>query len=70
MDLFKISGLWINKDKNGNQYLSGQWGSNIKLIIFKNTKKRPDSKDPDYNVFLAPIEPKPKEEKKEDHSDF
>lgn len=59
-NLIRIGGLWINKSKDGNQYLSGNLGATVKVLIFKNKNKRPDSNDPDYTAFLAPIEPKEK----------
>lgn len=67
-NLIKISGLWINQTKEGGvQYLSGSWGPAVKILVFKNKNKRADSKDPDYNFFLAPSEPKekPKPEQEE-----
>ncbi len=63
-DLTKISGLWINKDKNGNEYFTGGVGgvagndtftltSDHKVLILKNTYKQKEN-DPDYNLFIAP----------------
>ena len=63
-DLTKISGLWINKDKNGNEYFTGGVGgvsgkdtfsltSAHKILILKNTFKKKEN-DPDYNLFIAP----------------
>lgn len=69
-NLLKLSGLWINKSKDGNQYLSGKFGVGINLLIFKNKNKRPDSNDPDYNVFLAPAEPKDKPKPEAEPADF
>lgn len=58
--LMNLTGLWESKTKDGTRYLSGSFGKGISLLVFKNTKKRPNSKDPDYNVCLAPFEPKEK----------
>ncbi len=63
-DLTKISGLWINKDKNGNEYFTGGVGgvtgndtftltSDHKVLILKNTYKQKEN-DPVYNLFIAP----------------
>jgi len=52
-DLLKISGLWTNKDKNGNEYFSGSFGYGTKILIMKNTYKEKEN-DPDYNFFIAP----------------
>ena len=52
-----LSGLWLNKTQNGDSYFSGSLGS-AKLLIFKNTFKEEGSNQPDYNLYLAPIEKK------------
>ena len=69
-NLIKITGLWINQSKEGGQYLSGNWGPTLRVIVFKNKNKRPDSKDPDYNMFLAPNEPKEKPAQESKDQDF
>ena len=62
-DLTKISGLWSNKDKNGNEYFTGGVGgvsgkdtftltADHKLLIFQNTYKEKEN-DPDYNLFMS-----------------
>ena len=53
----KLSGLWLNQTQNGDNYFSGSLGS-AKLLIFKNTFKEEGSNQPDYNLYLAPIEKK------------
>lgn len=60
-DLISVAGLWINEKKDGSTYLSGNWGYNTKILVFKNTKKEPGSKQPDYTFCLAPIEQKEKQ---------
>ena len=60
-DLVKISGLWLNKDKNGNTYMSGNMGG-ARIVILKNTYKEKDE-HPNYNLFVAPFQKK--EENKE-----
>ena len=52
-DLIKLSGLWANKDKNGNEYFSGGFGYGAKILIMKNKFKAKEN-DPDYNLFIAP----------------
>jgi len=46
--LNKIGALWVNKDKNGQDYLSGEI-NNKKVLIFKNGFK--ENKQPDFNVY-------------------
>lgn len=55
----KGPGLWENKDKNGNIYLSGKLGP-FKILVFKNTFKQPGGSAPDYYVTLAQVELKEK----------
>jgi len=52
-DLFRVCGLWVNKDKNGNDYFSGDFTFNTKLVILKNSYKQKEG-DPDYFINLAP----------------
>jgi hypothetical protein len=51
-EMIKVTGLWANKDKNGNQYLSGNLTPTIKILIFKNSYKSTD-KHPDYIMSFA-----------------
>jgi len=62
-DLLKICGVWKNKDKNGNEYFSGNYTYGTKLLIMHNSYKEKNS-DPDYIVYLAP-----KKSKREEDSD-
>ena len=50
--MIKITGLWVNKDKNGDTYYSGSLG-NAKIFIFKNKYKKEGSKEPVANLFIA-----------------
>ena len=52
-DLLKLGGLWKNTDKNGNEYLSGNFTPFTKLQIFENSYKKNPS-DPDYVMRLVP----------------
>lgn len=62
-DLLKMCGVWKNKDKNGNEYFSGNYTYGTKLLIMHNSYKEKNS-DPDYIVYLAP-----KKSKREEDSD-
>ncbi len=35
-ELLKMGGLWKNKDKNGNEYFSGDFTFGTKILIYKN----------------------------------
>lgn len=48
--MIKLTGLWANKDRNGNLVLSGYLGS-ARLVIFTNTYKKED-KHPDYIAYV------------------
>lgn len=61
--MIKVSGLWLNMDKNGHMYMSGNLGE-AKIIIYKNKFKTDDNKQPDYNLFVAEKTDKKKEVKK------
>mgnify|MGYP003148611609 CR=1 FL=1 len=52
-DLLKLGGVWKNKDKNGNEYFSGNFTFGSKLLIMQNSYKEKNS-EPDYIVYLAP----------------
>ena len=48
-----IGGLWKNKTKKGDTYLSGSieiGGEKVKIVIFKNNYKE-EEKHPDYRIF-------------------
>jgi len=51
-DLIKLTGVWKNTDKNGNEYFSGGMSVFTKILIMKNTFKEGE-KDPDFYVYLA-----------------
>jgi len=51
-EMIKLGGLWINQDKNGNEYFSGNFGFGGKINIFKNTYKTKDN-DPDYTMSIS-----------------
>lgn len=51
-NIINVTGLWIQTDSNGNDYLSGNWGG-LKVLIFKNKEKEPGSKQPDYRMCFS-----------------
>lgn len=67
--LIEITGLWKQETKNGEVYLTGNWGR-TKVLVFVNKHKKPDSKEPDYRAFLAPNEPKEKHETAQPKDNF
>lgn len=55
MENGKIGALWLNTSKAGNKYLKGTIDTEqgkIKIIIFKNKKKKED-KHPHYVIFKS-----------------
>jgi hypothetical protein len=55
MDLVKLSGLWKNKDKHGNTFLSGTLNAVSQILVMPNThKKDGDAKAPDYILYVSP----------------
>jgi len=57
----QIGALWIKKDKNGNQYMSGvleDMRGAFRIACFQNNKKTKQSQ-PDYHIVLS-------EDKKQD----
>ena len=49
----KLTGLWKETSKDGQEYLSGGMVPGAKLLIFQNKFKSKPS-DPDYIAYLAP----------------
>ena len=52
MDGVKITGLWKQKDKNGNTYLSGSLSPISKVLVMPNTFKK-EEREPDYFFYLG-----------------
>lgn len=67
--LLRVTGLWVNTQRDGNQYLNGSLGG-LRLFVFKNSYKKEGSNEPDYNLFVTANETKktdkPKEESAKD----
>lgn len=54
MEATKLTGLWKNQDKNGNDYLSGSLNSISQIMVFPNSfKKDDDAKAPDFFLYVA-----------------
>ncbi len=63
MDGLKIAGIYKKaRQKDGRTYLTGKLNYCTRLLVLPNDKKTADSpsNEPDFNVFLVPIEEKPK----------
>ena len=60
-----IGGLWLGESGNGKKYMKGEitlHGSKIKIIVFKNDRKQPGEKYPDYHIFESIKQEQAKEE--------
>lgn len=62
--MISLSGLWLQKTKDGKQYMAGTLGG-ARVLIFKNDKKTSPNQ-PDYNLFLAENKPNPKAQPQEE----
>ena len=60
-ELVPIGGLWKNKDKNGNDYFSGNFTYQTKLLVMTNSFKDKEN-DPDYMDYITRKDKEPKEE--------
>lgn len=47
----KVGGIWLKKDKNGNDFFSGQFGDQ-KFVGFTNSYKTADNNQPDYVLYV------------------
>lgn len=48
-------GLWKNKDSKGEDYFSGSFdvdGKVVRIKVFANTFKKPGDRSPDYRIML------------------
>jgi uncharacterized protein (DUF736 family) len=55
-----IGALWIRKSQKGTSYMTGQvelGNTKVDVVVFRNTKKQPGEKTPDFRIYLS--EPKP-----------
>ena len=51
--LVRVMGLWENKDRKGNKYLSGNLTTSVRVMVFKNSFKQEGGRDPDYVLYVA-----------------
>jgi hypothetical protein len=51
-EMVKLTGLWKQKDKQGNVYLSGSLSPVSKIVVMANTFKEGD-KNPDYFLYVS-----------------
>jgi len=54
-DMIKLGGLWTNKDKDGNTFLTGKLNPGVRILIFKN-KYREAENHPTHIMYLAQVE--------------
>jgi hypothetical protein len=54
-NLIQVGGLWKNTSANGEMYLQGKLGPNVRILIFKN-KYKTEGNQPDYIMNFAPVE--------------
>jgi hypothetical protein len=61
--MIKIGGLYKkHRQKDGREYLTGRFGFGARLLVLPNDRKTADSppNEPDYCIFVVPIEDNPK----------
>jgi hypothetical protein len=67
--LINATGLWKNKDKNGNVFLAGSMGG-VRVLVFP-VKNKQSEKSPDYTLVFAPNEtPAQQQTQKQEPEDF
>lgn len=54
--LVKLGGLWVNVDRNGRKYLQGKMTYSARFLAFPNTFKKAGSSEPDYILYVAPVD--------------
>jgi hypothetical protein len=50
--MIELTGLWMNKTKEGETYMKGSLGHGT-VLVFKNKHKEEGSNQPDYKIMLA-----------------
>lgn len=57
----RVGRLWLKTSRKGDKFMSGVVevnGTKLDVLVFKNNRKRPEKRDPDYDIFRAePREP-------------
>ncbi len=51
-ELVELTGLWENKTKNGEKYLSGNMGG-ARVLVFANKYKNENERAPDYRLYVT-----------------
>jgi len=64
-DMIQLCGLWLQKSKDGKVYMAGKLSQNVRVLVFKNERKEKGSKQPDYQLFLAPARERNEEKAEE-----
>lgn len=66
--MIRLTGLWKNKAKDGNTFLSGNLNGISSLLVMPNTFKKKEN-EPDYIVYIKPSEKKDDEKKVKQQKD-
>lgn len=53
----KLTGLWLNRSKEGQEYLTGRFSASVKILIFKNKYKQAGDNQPTHQMYLVPVDP-------------
>lgn len=59
MGLKTIGALWLRQGRNGSKFMSGQielqgrGGPKLSILVFKNSRKREGTKQPDYSINVS-----------------
>lgn len=51
--MIRITGLWKDRDNNGDVKLSGTFGLKGKVLILKNKYKQEGDNQPDFNLYIV-----------------
>lgn len=52
----ELGGLWLKTSNAGKKYMSGRFnidGQTVEVVVFKNERKQPGEKTPDYRVYRS-----------------
>ena len=69
-NLLKLCGLWKRKDKEGKAFYSGSLSYSTNLLLFSNSYKKDDDKQPDLLLYIVKREQKEKTEQNSDDSEI
>ena len=55
-ELVKLGAAWVNTAQNGSKFLSTDlYFNGRRVILLRNSYKKPGSQEPDYNIFLGTL---------------